>query len=433
MRILRGVLLAVILLAIAVAAYVLSSEQPLIAKIAPPSRAAFKQAQIDKGARLAAIGNCHVCHTAPGGADYTGNRPIATPFGTVYSTNITPAPGSGIGHWSLAAFRRALRRGVTRHGRDLYPAFPYPHYTRLDDADAAALYAFIMTRRPVETVQDANALFFPFDRRWLMRFWNLLFFRPARFRPDPRRSAEWNRGAYLVEGLGHCGDCHTPRNFLGAEKDGRALAGGESEGWTAPALDAASPAPVPWDAEHLFRYLRRGWDEEHGAAAGPMLPVVRALAHADSADLRAIAVYVAAQQGALSPARRQRAEAAERRAAAASLPRPAPGEALGAAIFAGACVECHVGGQAMLPPHGIDLALSTPVNQQDPRDAIHIVLDGIRPQGERPGPWMPGFRSALSDAQLTALLAYVRAHYGSGPAWTGLKATVRALRGKGQS
>ncbi len=378
----------------------LSSQRPLIAKIEPPPRSAFDPALVEQGARLAAIGNCHVCHTAPGGADYAGNRPIPTPFGAIYSTNITPARGSGIGHWSEAAFRRAMREGVSRRGRHLYPAFPYDHYATLDDDDIRALYAFIMTREPVETYQRAHELVFPLNQRWLMTLWNLLFLDRTPFRPDPQHSAEWNRGAYLVAGAGHCGDCHTPRNLLGGEKTGQALAGGTEAGWLAPALNAASPAPVPWDEPHLFAYLRQGWDAEHGAAAGPMQPVVDSLARADEADVRAIATYLAAQQGAISLQRRQRAaEVLARAAGSPEPPKPGPGQDLGAAIFAGACSSCHTGSAAMVPPRGIDLALSTVIAEPDPRDAIHIVLDGIRPGDARAGPWMPGFGDAFSDAQ----------------------------------
>ncbi len=430
MRILRIVVAILILLVLAIGWFVVSSQRPVIAGIEPPPRSAFDPALVEKGAGLAALGNCDVCHTVPGGPAYAGNRPIPAPFGTITSTNITPAPGNGIGRWPEEAFRRALREGVSRGGRHLWPAFPYDHYARLGDDDIHALYAFIMTRRPVETFQLPSELPFPLDQRWLIAFWNLLFLDDAPLRPDPRHSAEWNRGAYLVAGAGHCGDCHTPRNLLAAEKTGQALAGGAGEGWRAPALNAASPAPVPWDEPHLLAYLRQGWDVQHGAAAGPMQPVIDGLARVDDSDLRAIATYLAAQQGEISPERRQRAAAALARAAGPpEPPKPAPGEELAAAIFAGACAFCHAGGPAMVPPRGIDLALSTAVNEADPRDAIRILLDGIRPGEGRAGPWMPRFDGAFSDAQLAALLAYIRAHYGNGPAWTNLATEVGNLRG----
>jgi mono/diheme cytochrome c family protein len=426
----------VLLLALAVAAavaaagcFVVASQQAEIAVVAPPRRANFAAGSIEKGARLAAIGNCAVCHTVPGGAGYAGGRPIPTPFGTVYSTNITPEPETGIGRWSEAAFRRAMRQGIARDGRHLYPAFPYDHYARTSEDDLAALYAFVMTRPAVSNRAPANGLPFPFDQRWLLAFWNRLFLDDALFRPDPQQSPEWNRGRYLVEGLGHCGDCHTPRNWLGAEESSRTLGGGEAEGWSAPALNAASPAPVPWDAAHLFAYLRRGSDPEHGAAAGPMQPIPAELARADEADVRAIAAYIAAQIGAPSAERRQRAEARLAEVRAAKTPATAsPSEETGAAIFAGACAQCHLGASGMVPPHGVDLRLSTAMAEADPRDAIFIVLDGIRPADGQAGPWMPRFDGAFTDAQLANVLTYLREHYGRGPAWSDLETRLRDIR-----
>jgi mono/diheme cytochrome c family protein len=428
MRLFRIALLILILAAAAFGALLWSWQEPVIARIAVPSRSAFAPALIAKGAKLAAIGDCVVCHTAPGGRPYAGNRAIPTPFGTIYSTNITPAPGNGIGHWSEAAFRRAMRRGISRDGRHLYPAFPYPHYTRLDDDDLRALYAFIMTRPPVDAFVAANELPFPLNEPWLMPVWNHLFLDRMPLKPDPAKTAAWNRGRYLVEGLGHCGDCHTPRNLLGAEETSQALAGGFAEGWRGPALDAASPAPVPWDEAHLLTYLQHGRDSEHGAAAGPMQEVTDALARADGDDVRAIAAYLAVQRGEITPARRQRAQQALARAAKSAPPQPAAGEEPVAAIFAGACAACHTGGTPMVPPHGIDLALSSAVNDGDPTNAIRIVLGGIRPREEETGPWMPAFDGAFTDDQLVKLLAYVRVHYAKRPAWSDLAAKLRDIR-----
>jgi mono/diheme cytochrome c family protein len=425
MRILRIAVTIVVLLVVATLVFLWSSAPTVIAGIEPAPASSFDRALIENGARLAAIGNCGFCHTAPGGLEYAGNRPISTPFGAVYSTNITPAPGSGIGRWTEEAFGRAMRRGISRRGDHLYPAFPYDHFARLSDEDIHALYAFVMTRHPVEVYRKENELAFPFDQRWLLTFWNLLFLDRAPFRLDPQQSAEWNRGAYLVEGLGHCGACHTPRNFLGAEKRGHDLDGGEAEGWVAPALNAASPAPVPWDATHLFTYLRTGRDAEHGAAAGPMRPVVHDLAAAGEADVRAIAAYLAARQGEASAARRE-SGAKLAQAASGQLP-PAAGEEQAAAIFAGACAGCHVGGPETAPPRGIDLALSTAINDREPRNAIMILLDGISPGGERAGPLMPGFAGAFTGPQLAGLLRYLRAHYSTGPAWNDIDGQLRSI------
>jgi mono/diheme cytochrome c family protein len=428
MRLLPIALTLAILLVLVVGGFALRSQQTEIAAIEPPRRAAFDRALIEKGARLAAIGNCDICHTVPGGPAYAGNRPIPTPFGTTYSTNITPDPDSGIGRWSGEAFRRAMRKGIARDGHHLYPAFPYYHYARTTDEDIDAIYAFVMTRMPVSSPAPPNALPFPFNQRWILAFWNLLYLDDAPFQADPKQSAEANRGAYLVHSLGHCGDCHTPRNLLGAEKSEEPLAGGEAEGWWVPPLNTASPAPIPWDGAHLFTYLRQGWDAEHGAAAGPMQPVVRDLAKAKESDVRAIANYVAAQIGEVSPERRQHFDAlltyARERVAP---PRANRGEEVGAAIFAGACAACHVG-PSMMPPRGIDLQLSTLMSAPDPRNVIFIVLDGVRPPDGQPGPWMPRFDDTFTDAQLAALLSYLHAHYGNGPAWTDLETRVRDIR-----
>src|SRR4029453_7871541 len=237
--------------------------------------------------------NCNVCHTADGGAAYAGGRPLKTPYGTIYSTNITPEPATGIGQWSEAAFLRAMREGVARDGRHLYPAFPYDHFARMSNEDIQAIYAYIMTRPPVRAEIPSNELRFPFNIRMLVAGWKALYHRPGAFQPDSAQSAEWNRGAYLVQGAGHCSACHTPRNVLGAEERRRYLAGGEAEGWHAPALNTASPAPAPWTVETLYEYLRQGIAEKHAVAAGPMSPVVQNLAIVSQQDVRAMAVYIA--------------------------------------------------------------------------------------------------------------------------------------------
>ena len=221
--------------------------------VEPPDRASFDPARVTKGAELAAVGDCGRCHTVEGGAAYAGGYPLATPFGTIYATNITPDPETGIGRWSEAAFRRAMREGVDREGRHLYPAFPYDHFAQASDEDLTAVYAFLMTRDPVRATAPPDQLAFPYNVRPLLAGWNLLFLDKAPFRPDPGRDAAWNRGAYLAESLGHCGACHTPRNKLGAEEKDRPYAGGEAEGWSAPALDASSPAPVRWTEADLLR------------------------------------------------------------------------------------------------------------------------------------------------------------------------------------
>jgi mono/diheme cytochrome c family protein len=223
--------------------------RPAIAPIDPPAKASFSAELIAKGEVLAGAGYCAVCHTRQGGQLFAGGYPMPTPFGTIYSTNITPEPETGIGRWSLEAFTRAMHEGISRDGSHLFPAFPYDHFTKVWDDDVKALYAYLMTRPPVRTPALANTIPFPLNIRLFQEGWKILSFRSGRFEPVAGKSAEWNRGAYLALGLSHCGACHTPRNLLGAEKTGDAYAGAVVDNWTAPPLTAANPAPVPWTQE----------------------------------------------------------------------------------------------------------------------------------------------------------------------------------------
>jgi mono/diheme cytochrome c family protein len=376
-----------------------------------------------------ALGNCDSCHTAAGGVPYAGGRPVPTPFGSIYASNVTPDSETGIGRWSEAAFRRALHAGVDRQGRQLYPAFPYPHYARVSDADVGALYAFLMTRPAVRNRVPANRLPFPLNYRWIVAGWKLLFFHPAASHraddgarlvaPEDTAGARRRRGADLVEGLGHCGDCHRPRNFLGAERTGTGLAGGESEGWDAPALDGASPAPLPWTAEELFAYLRYGAQSLHGAAAGPMQQVTRDLRDAADEDVRDMALYIASQLGpraggaAATPAERPRASAA---------PHP-----LAPILYSGACAGCHRSTSRLKAPEGIDLEQSTLLSMAHPRDALRVILGGIAPPAGQAGPWMPSFAGSFTDAQLVQLLDELRARFSTRPPWSGEEGTIRQI------
>jgi len=414
-------LLAALVVAGAVAAFAVTW-RPAIAAIDPPSPPSFDPALVKRGRQLAAIGNCASCHTAPGAKDFAGGLPVPTPFGTIYSSDITPDAATGIGGWPEAAFRRAMRSGLDRDGRHLYPTFPYDHFTNVSDEDDRALYAYLMTRQPVRAPARANRLPFPLDQRFVIAGWKLLFLRGGTYRPDPAKSAEWNRGAYLVEGLAHCGACHTPRNVLGAERAGAAFAGGEVDHWSAYAINAQSPAPVPWTAEALYGYLRDGWHRNHGAARGPMAEVVGNLADVPDGDIRAIATYMADVSGAPTPDRSRRAEEV-----LAQVKPSAPADTPGAAIYAAACATCHEAGRA-LPFGGVNLALSTALSSPDSRNAANIVLSGIRPvEGER-SPIMPGFAGSMSDAQLAALLNDLRARFSHQPAWSGLEKTIAAAR-----
>lgn len=388
-------------------------------------RSPLSKAAVEHGAALAAIGNCITCHTKQGGEPYAGGRPIETPFGRIHATNITPDPETGIGLWSEAAFVRAVREGVSTDGRHLYPAFPYDHMAKTSDEDITAVYAFLMTRRAVRASTPANDLQFPYNIRMLVAGWKLLYHDSSAYQQVPGKSAEWNRGAYLVEGLAHCGSCHTPRNDKGAEIKSQAYGGGKTDGWTAPALNANAPATAPWTTERIFNYLRRGSDSMHGTVTGPMAPVVHNLAVVSDSDVRAMAVYVAdiaaaaklADIGASQALARAKGEAAKATGA-------------GAAVYAGACAGCHgEAGRTPLDP-ALNLALSSAVRIGDPANLVRIIRDGISPPVPAQGGYMPPFGTTLTDKQITDLVTYVRATFSDRPPFANVDQVVaRARRG----
>lgn len=396
--------------------------KPAIEPVTSPERSSFDQPLIEKGATLAAVGNCTACHTKPGGRSFAGGFAMPTPFGMIYSSNITPDPDTGIGRWSEAAFNRAMREGVSRDGKHLYPAFPFDHFTVVSDDDNRALYAFLMTRQPVKETPPANALPFPLNVRLVLAGWKALFFREGAYQNVASQSPEWNRGAYLVNGLGHCGACHTPRNQFGAEKASAHLAGGEAEGWSALALDATSPAPIPWTHDSLFAYLRQGWHPDHGVANGPMGEVTGNLGRLPDTDISAIATYVVSLMGEPSAERLQKAQKIKARASAALVLTNAPSApadtpaARGAAVYQAACAICHDGSRP-LPFGGVDFHLSSAVNAPDPQNAINTVLFGLPAASGRQSAIMPGFAATMNDAQLTDLLAYLRDNFAGKPAW----------------
>src|ERR1700726_1108047 len=423
-RIIAGVV-AGLLLSGVVAAFAVAW-RPAIAAIEPPLPRSFDPALVTRGRDLAALGNCNDCHTMQRGKAFAGGLPVPTPFGTIYSSNITPDPDTGIGRWSEAAFRRAMRSGVDRNGQHLYPTFPYDHFTNVNDEDDQALYAYLMTREPVRAPAPDNQLPFPLDQRFVIAGWKLLFLRRGTYQPDRTRSAEWNRGAYLVDGLAHCGACHTPRNALGAERPDARFAGGEADNWDAYAINAQSPAPIPWDADALFAYLRDGWHPDHGVARGPMAQVVSNLSSVPESDIRAIATYMAGVFGAPTPDRKRRAEAVLAQAKSLSV-QASKTNAVGASIYAAACATCHETGRP-LPYGGVNLGLSTAISSPDPRNAVNIVLSGVRPvEGER-SPIMPGFAASMNDAQVAALLNYLRSRFSNQAPWAGVEKIVEDAR-----
>jgi nicotinate dehydrogenase subunit B len=396
-----------------------------IAPVPPPDAGLYSSAAIARGRILAAVGNCAVCHTQEGGAPNAGGRGIATPFGIVVATNITPDVQTGIGAWSFAAFARAMRQGVHRDGRLLYPAFPYTSYAKATEDDLQALYAYLMSQPPVRARVPPTRLAFPFSVRPLLAGWNALFLRGTAFQPDPAQTPQWNRGAYLVEGFGHCGACHSPRNLLGAERGGaHHLAGGVAGGWDAPALASRSEAPVPWTEDEMFAYLRHGASAQHGVAAGPMGPVVASLADVPDEDIRAMAHYLASLAPPITQAAAQaRADGLEAQALARG------DHHAGAALYAGACAACHDRAGVPVFGAGPSLALNTNLHAARPDNLLRVVLGGVHAPGAAARGVMPPFRNSLDDRQLADLLAYLRTRFAAGqPPWPNLMETARRLR-----
>jgi len=402
--------------------------RPAIAPVAASSAGIYTAVTLERGRQLAAAGDCVVCHTAPGGAPNAGGLAMDTPFGKVVSTNITPDAETGIGLWSFSAFQRAMREGISRDGHHLYPAFPYTAFAKTSDEDLTALYAYLMVQPAVRSETPATQLAFPFSLRPLMAGWNALFHDPAPFRPDPTQTVEWNRGAYLVNGLGHCGACHTPRNAFGAERSGKAfLSGAMVDGWEAPALTALSRAPVPWTSAQLYSYLRTGHSSQHGTASGPMMPVVKELGALPDADIRAMAAYLASYNQPLTDSE-SAARASQLVLAAQQTTSALPGP--GQRLFTGACASCHHDGDGpTLLGANVPLALNSKLHSERPDNLLRVILDGVREPASPAIGFMPAFRHSLSDAQIAELAVYMRSRYAPGRvAWEDLPAAVSRLR-----
>lgn len=374
-------------------------------------------ALIERGAYLARVGNCMGCHTEPGGAAYAGGRGIPTPFGTVYAPNLTPDVASGLGAWREAEFWRAMHNGRGRDGRLLYPAFPYPNYTRVRRDDADAIFAFLKSVPAVAHVNRAHDLSFPFDRQAALAVWRALYFRvdePASIAmADTGHDAEWARGAYLVEGLGHCNACHASRNALGATSSTLDLAGGliPVQNWYAPSLTSPLEAGVAdWDTQQIVDLLQSGVSAR-GAVLGPMSEVIAgSTQYLSSDDARAMARYLKALPQTMSSAPN---------ATTAIIPSSAPATAepdsAGARLYAKRCADCH--GDAGEGVAGIYPALAgnRAVSMRTPVNLVHVVLEGGFPPAtaRNPRPFgMPPFATELSDEEVANLLTYIRSSWG---------------------
>ncbi|MBY5795524.1 molybdopterin cofactor-binding domain-containing protein [Rhizobium leguminosarum] len=396
--------------------------RPAIGTIQKPDANVYSAATIERGRLAAAAGACDVCHVGNDGTPFAGGRRFDTPFGAVYATNITPDVQSGIGAWSYPAFERAMREGISRDGHHLYPAHPYTSFAGAEDADLQALYAYMMTQAPVAEKAPETKLKFPYNIRAMMAGWNALFLKAQPFRYVETRDAQWNRGAYLVETLGHCSACHTDRNALGAEKSGSArLSGGFADGWEAPALNAFANGPVGWTADAFYDYLRTGHSRDHGSAAGPMAHVVEVMQPLPDSDIRAMATYLASLNEAPADSKVQsQAALAASEAAEASAARISP---KGERLFNGACATCHTGNTILS-----SLALNSNLHAATPDNLIQAILKGVEAPAilaqttGRQAPEvmsMPAFRQTLNDGQIKDLADYLRARFAPDkPAWT---------------
>ncbi|NIA57102.1 c-type cytochrome [Massilia sp. TW-1] len=406
----RRVVLGAIVVAVLAALAVVVAAWPRAEFIPARSPEAWapSQANIARGAYLARAGDCMACHTARGGLPYAGGRALATPFGTVHAPNITPDAATGIGTWTADDFWHALHNGIAPGGRLLYPAFPYPNTTKVTRDDADALYAYLRSLPPVRQPNRAHALRFPYDSQAVLAGWRLLYFKPGVYAPQPARGADWNRGAYLVDGLGHCGACHSPRNGLGAT--GSRLSGGAipMAGWYAPALDADDEAGLgQWDRAHIVQLLRTGV-APRGAVFGPMAEVVgRSLQYLTEADAGAMATYLKSLPPEPTPRR-------------AGTPPPDDVMKAGRTLYAHHCADCHgtdgrgtgVAGHPAYPP----LAGNGALTMADPVNAIRIVLNGGFPPSTsgNPRPFgMPPHSPVLDDAEVAAVVTYVRNSWGN--------------------
>lgn len=400
------------------------THQGEIAPQASIPTAEFSPQQIAKGKLLAAMGDCAVCHTAANGKTNAGGLAMPSPFGTIYTSNITPDVQTGIGGWSYEAFERAMRHGVDREGQYLYPAFPYTAFSRVTDEDMQSLYAYLMSEPAVENQPPQTSLNFPYNVRRGIAAWNWLNLKPGVVADDAQQAPEWNRGAYLVEGLGHCSACHTPRNGLAAEKTGEFhLTGGSAEGWDAPALTAKSASPLPWTKDDLIVYMKTGFSERHGVAAGPMAPVAHGLSQQSDADLNAVATYLMSYRDADAAPGDAKALIEEKTAK----PKLAL-DAEGYRLYQGACMACHRADPSA-STFGVrpQLALSTSLHSASPDNAIMAVLEGVQNPAHADLGTMPAFRHALSDAQIATLLNTMRAQYGVDE-WKDLPNQVGKLR-----
>ena len=404
-RILIGLALLLVAMSIVVATLNVRGEDAIPEN---PPRLLPTREQVQRGEYLARAGNCIGCHTARGGFPYAGGLGVRTPFGTVYSTNLTPDHNTGIGTWSAAHFWRAMHNGRSKEGRLLYPAFPYPEYTQITREDSDAIFAFLMSLPPAEQPRRGPELRFPYNSQAALAVWRALFFEPGTFEPDRTKSAEWNRGAYLLRGLGHCVACHGGRNVFGATSEQLELSGGviPMQDWYAPSLLSPAEAGVSdWEIEDIVDVLKKGVSRR-SSVMGPMAEVVfRSTQHLNDADLRALAVFLRSLPQASAPQ-----SIASDSSAKARQPQ-------GAELYKQHCADCHGDRGEGLAGAYPALAGNRAVVMQRPINVIRAVLAGgyLPATTANPRPYgMPPFAHVLNDAEIAAVVSYIRGAWGNG-------------------
>lgn len=386
----------------------------LLLSFAAASGAADPPAVVQRGEYLARAGDCISCHTTKGGQPYAGGLRVDTPFGYLLGPNITPDNDTGIGRWSSDDFYRALHDGVNRRGQDMYPVMPYNFFTKVTRADSDAIFAYLRTLKPVRNAVDVNHLNFPFNQRWSMAVWRELYFNAGTYKADPTRSAAWNRGAYLVEGLGHCSACHSPRNPMGAIEKNKAFTGATIDGWFALNLTSNMKTGLgDWSVEQIATYLKTGASKAKSTALGPMAEVVHnSLSFMTQSDLSAMAEYLKALPA--SSALRS------------GQPLPDLTRAEGATLYMDHCGGCHQAGGRGIPGIFPPLAGNGVVIAPDPANLFKVVLAGVPARG-RYGP-MPSFAAQLTDQEIATIANYVRTSWGNAATADAIAATVARLR-----
>ncbi|APA87876.1 cytochrome c [Paraburkholderia sprentiae WSM5005] len=391
---------------------------------------------VKRGQYLTRVADCAACHTADKSRPFAGGLPISTPFGTIVTPNITPDPDTGIGQWSDADFMRAMHEGVGKGGERLYPAFPYTAYTRVTDQDVLAIRAYLNTLAPIHYTPPANDLRFPFNQRWLMVFWNLFNFTEGRFVPDPKQSAEWNRGAYLVEGLAHCEECHTPRNFMQGLKSSARFSGAVQAGWHAFNITSDKTSGVgDWRDDQLVAYLSTGAAPGRANAAGPMGEVVaNSTQYLTPVDLRSIVAFlrsVPAVSGGDARSRDQWGRPADDVTAMRGTTITGVN---GAQLFIANCATCHSwtgeGVGASAPGAYPSLIHNSTVGANDANNLALVILHGVNRTTAHADVLMPAFGGHLDDEQIAAITNYVTKQFGDPQATitTGQVAKLRTLQ-----